>query len=59
MAISSSVTAFGRMMIEHTKAFVEKEYTIANGHEHDAVVVYVLMPSALMNSVVGVNSAAV
>jgi hypothetical protein len=41
LAISSSVTAFGRMMIEHTKAFVEKEYTIANGHEHDAVVVYV------------------
>jgi DNA polymerase delta subunit 1 len=31
LEISSSVTAFGRTMIEHTKNMVEKEYTIENG----------------------------
>lgn len=40
LAISSSVTAFGRMMIEATKALVEEHYTRANGYEHDAQVVY-------------------
>merc|ERR1712045_692967 len=38
--ISSSVTAFGREMIEHTKTMVEAKYNIANGYEHDAQVVY-------------------
>jgi len=38
--ISAGVTAYGRQMIEHTKTMVEKEYTIANGYEHDAIVVY-------------------
>ncbi|CAN6611264.1 DNA polymerase delta catalytic subunit [Trichomonascus vanleenenianus] len=40
LAISSSVTAFGRTMIEKTKQEVEKRYTIANGYKHDAVVIY-------------------
>ncbi|EAU90154.1 delta DNA polymerase [Coprinopsis cinerea okayama7 len=40
LAISSSVTAYGRQMIERTKQEVEAEYTIANGHEHDAEVIY-------------------
>ena len=33
LEISGSVTSFGRMMIESTKAHVEKEYTIANGYQ--------------------------
>lgn len=40
LAISSSVTGYGREMIEHTKNTVEKIYTKANGYEHDAVVIY-------------------
>ncbi|KAF8661353.1 hypothetical protein AX16_001448 [Volvariella volvacea WC 439] len=40
LAISSSVTAYGRQMIETTKKEVEAEYCIANGHSHNAEVVY-------------------
>ncbi|KAJ1796846.1 DNA-directed DNA polymerase delta [Coemansia sp. RSA 2399] len=40
LQISASVTAFGREMIQHTVEEVEKQYTIANGYEHDAVVIY-------------------
>ena len=40
LAISSSVTAFGRTMIDDTKAAVERQYTVANGYPADAVVVY-------------------
>ncbi|ODV98031.1 hypothetical protein PACTADRAFT_36662 [Pachysolen tannophilus NRRL Y-2460] len=40
LAISSSVTAFGREMIEQTKQAVEEKYTKANGYEQDAVVIY-------------------
>jgi len=40
LPISSSVTAYGRQMIEKTKQEVESEYSIANGKEHNAVVVY-------------------
>lgn len=40
LAISSSVTAYGREMIEKTKQEVEAEYSIANGREHDAEVIY-------------------
>eukprot|EP00960_Hanusia_phi_P064536 765821-Hanusia_phi.AAC.6 len=40
LEISSSVTAFGREMIELTKAKVEAQYTVANGYKHDSVVVY-------------------
>ncbi|PWN19351.1 hypothetical protein BCV69DRAFT_283987 [Microstroma glucosiphilum] len=40
LEISMSVTAYGRQMIESTKAHVEARYTIANGYEHDAEVIY-------------------
>ncbi|GJE91144.1 delta DNA polymerase [Phanerochaete sordida] len=40
LAISSSTTSFGRQMIEKTKQEVEAEYCIANGHAHDAEVIY-------------------
>merc|ERR1712187_381239 len=40
LEISSSVTAFGRTMIDDTKKQVEAKYNIKNGYEHDAQVVY-------------------
>jgi DNA polymerase delta subunit 1 len=40
LAISSSVTAYGREMIELTKATVLEKYTKANGYEHDSEVIY-------------------
>uniref|UniRef100_A0A1B0GNL4 DNA polymerase n=1 Tax=Phlebotomus papatasi TaxID=29031 RepID=A0A1B0GNL4_PHLPP len=40
LEISSSVTAYGRTMIEQTKYEVEQHYTVANGYENDAVVIY-------------------
>ena len=36
LAISSSVTSYGREMIEFTKAEVMKKYNKANGYDHDA-----------------------
>jgi DNA polymerase delta subunit 1 len=38
--IASSVTSYGRFLLEKTKEYVEKNYTIANGYKHDAEVVY-------------------
>ncbi|KAK0090917.1 hypothetical protein PV325_000083 [Microctonus aethiopoides] len=40
LEISASVTAYGRTMIDRTKDEVEAHYCIANGYEHDAVVIY-------------------
>lgn len=40
LAISSSVTAFGRQMIEFTSREVEAEYSVKNGYDHDAKVIY-------------------
>merc|ERR1719221_548428 len=40
LEISSSVTAFGRAMIDHTKSLVEAKYTVQNGCAHDAQVIY-------------------
>ncbi|KAK3499558.1 DNA polymerase family B-domain-containing protein [Neurospora hispaniola] len=40
LEIASSVTSFGRQMIERTKKEVEERYTIANGYSHDAQVIY-------------------
>jgi len=40
LEISSSVTAFGRTMIDETKRQVEAAYCIAKGYKHDAQVVY-------------------
>lgn len=38
--IASSTTSYGRFLLEKTKEFVEKNYTVANGYKHDAEVVY-------------------
>lgn len=40
LEISSSVTAFGRTMIDHTKKMVEAKYTVSNGYACDAQVIY-------------------
>ena len=40
LQISSSVTSFGRQMIDATKERVESTYTIANGYPADAIVIY-------------------
>ena len=40
LAISSSTTAYGRVMIETTKELVEKRYTVENGYQNDAQVIY-------------------
>ncbi|KAI9461498.1 DNA polymerase family B-domain-containing protein [Boletus coccyginus] len=40
LAISSSVTAYGRQMIEKTKQEVEAEFCLSNGHSHNAEVIY-------------------
>ncbi|KAF8937609.1 delta DNA polymerase [Dissophora ornata] len=40
LQISSSVTAYGRVMIERTKQEVESIYTVANGYKHTAEVIY-------------------
>jgi len=38
--IASSVTSYGRFLLEKTKEFVEENFTVANGYKHDAEVVY-------------------
>mmetsp|Transcript_68037 Transcript_68037/g.76173 ORF Transcript_68037/g.76173 Transcript_68037/m.76173 type:complete len:1199 (+) Transcript_68037:49-3645(+) len=38
--IASSTTSYGRQLLEKTKEYVEKNYTVANGYKHDAQVVY-------------------
>ncbi|XP_066916708.1 DNA polymerase delta catalytic subunit-like [Clytia hemisphaerica] len=40
LEISSSVTAFGRQMIERTKQLVEDKYNIKNGFKYDSKVIY-------------------
>ena len=40
LAISSSVTSYGRQMIDMTSETVEKLYTMENGYPADAVVIY-------------------
>ncbi|XP_046893515.1 DNA polymerase delta catalytic subunit isoform X1 [Hypomesus transpacificus] len=40
LEISQSVTGFGRQMIEKTKQLVESKYTISNGYQADAKVIY-------------------
>ncbi|XP_066943072.1 DNA polymerase delta catalytic subunit [Macrobrachium rosenbergii] len=40
LEISQSVTAFGRTMIAATKEKVEEKYTISNGYENNAEVIY-------------------
>eukprot|EP00474_Spongospora_subterranea_P000728 CRZ01186.1 hypothetical protein [Spongospora subterranea] len=40
LEISSSVTAFGREMIDKTKSVVEEHFTTDNGYHHNAEVIY-------------------
>jgi DNA polymerase delta subunit 1 len=40
LEISSSTTAYGRQMIEHTKDMVQRRYSRAAGFAHDADVIY-------------------
>lgn len=40
LEIASSTTSYGRQMIEKTKDEVEAKYTISNGYDHDAQVIY-------------------
>lgn len=40
LAISESITAYGRSMIDFTKKTVESIFTKANGYDHDSIVVY-------------------
>ncbi|XP_074567466.1 DNA polymerase delta catalytic subunit [Curcuma longa] len=40
LEISSSVTSYGRQMIEHTKKMVEEKFTISGGYAHNAEVIY-------------------
>ena len=40
LEISGSVTAYGRTMIEFTKQEVETKFTMENGYENNAVVIY-------------------
>ncbi|KAG8866794.1 DNA-directed DNA polymerase delta [Serendipita sp. 405] len=40
LEISSSVTAYGRQMIERTKTVVESHFSLANGRKWDAKVIY-------------------
>lgn len=54
LAISSTVTSYGREMIEKTKRSVEEKYTVANGYPSDAVVVYGDTDSVMVKF--GVNS---
>jgi DNA polymerase delta subunit 1 len=49
LEISGSVTAYGRDMIELTKNEVEKRYTISNGYDADAFVIYGDTDSVMVN----------
>jgi DNA polymerase delta subunit 1 len=40
LPIASSVTSYGRQLLEKTKEFIEEKYTISNGYQHNAQVVY-------------------
>ncbi len=40
LPIASSTTSYGRQLLERTKEFVEETYTVANGYDHDAKVIY-------------------
>lgn len=49
LAISSSVTSFGRDMIDETKKIVEREYSKAKGFKEDVVVIYGDTDSVMVN----------
>ncbi|KNH04195.1 DNA polymerase delta catalytic subunit [Perkinsela sp. CCAP 1560/4] len=49
LEISASVTAFGRQMIDQTKAIIEKQYTTENGYPGNATVIYGDTDSVMIN----------
>ena len=49
LEISSSVTSYGRTMIEKTKELVEQHYSTAEGYEKDAQVIYGDTDSVMVN----------
>lgn len=49
LEISGSVTAFGRMMIEKCKEYVEEHFKVANGYATDADVIYGDTDSVMVN----------
>ena len=40
LEIASSVTSYGRQLLEKTKAFVEQRFSVGNGYQFDAEVIY-------------------
>lgn len=40
LEIASSVTSYGRYLLESTKKFVEKKYSVSNGYPFNAEVIY-------------------
>mmetsp|Transcript_21956 Transcript_21956/g.45738 ORF Transcript_21956/g.45738 Transcript_21956/m.45738 type:complete len:1158 (+) Transcript_21956:72-3545(+) len=40
LPIASSVTSYGRFLLEKTKSYVEEQFSISHGYEHNAQVVY-------------------
>ena len=49
LQIASSVTAYGRNLLFSTKNFVENKYTIANGYQYNAEVIYGDTDSVMVN----------
>lgn len=49
LEISKSVTGFGRAMINKTKHIVESQFTVANGYEANATVIYGDTDSVMVN----------
>lgn len=49
LPISSSVTSYGRQMIERAKEEIELKYTIENGYSHRAQVIYGDTDSVMIN----------
>ncbi|KTW30100.1 DNA-directed DNA polymerase delta POL3 [Pneumocystis jirovecii RU7] len=49
LPISSSVTSYGRQMIERAKEEIELKYTIENGYSHKAYVIYGDTDSVMIN----------
>ena len=49
VAIASSVTSYGRTLLLDTRTFVESHYTVANGYQYNADVVYGDTDSVMVN----------
>jgi DNA polymerase delta subunit 1 len=49
LEISSSVTAFGRIMIDDTRKLIEKHFSISNGYKFNSTVIYGDTDSVMIN----------